>query len=338
MNAASCNEKNRVTIHVIITCSNQMSHPIPIQLQLGQVLGRSPTQRLHKWIARLSRTNCAPKIPARDLFAGEHWSVARKFHAMHRPGEDIRLWVCSAGYGLIPVDAPIMPYHATLTPGQADSVPGVAASWWSALSDWQGPTPDRPRSIRALVAADPTASFMFVLSKSYLRACGVDITAATAYIKDPNRLFIVSAGSEPQGDLAEFLVPADARLQAQMGGTRRALNARIGAHLLSTGVRSKDEATGRLERLLAAQPPIPRYNREKQSDDEILGFIAGRLAQAPSTSASQLLREFRDAGLACEQHRFTRLYRTLQETKSLSQQFRQSPLDDWEPRRGVGHR
>jgi hypothetical protein len=156
---------------------------------------------------------------------------------------------------------------------------------------------------------------MFVLSKSYLRACGVDITAATKYITDPNRLFIVSAGTEPQGALAEFLVPADARLQAQLGGTRRALNARIGAHLLSTGVRSRDEATGHLERLLAAQPPIPRYNREKQSDDELLGFIAGRLAQAPTASASQLLREFRDAGLACEQHRFTRLYRTLQETK-----------------------
>ena len=209
-----------------------------------------------------------------------------------------------------------MPYHATLTPGQADSVPGVASSWWSALGDWQGPTPDRPRSIRALVAADPAALFMFVLSKSYLRACGVDITAATANIRDPNRLFIVSAGTEPQGALAEFLVPADARLQAELGGTRRALNARIGAHLLSAGVHSRDEAARHLERLLAAQPPIPRYNREKQSDHEILSFIAGRLAQAPTTSASQLLREFRDAGLACEQHRFTRLYRTLAETRS----------------------
>jgi hypothetical protein len=316
MSVASWNESRRATIHVIVTCSNQMSLPIPGRLQLGQVSGNSATVRAHRWIARLSQTKNALQTPARDLFAGEHWSVARKFPTLHRPGEDIHEWVCSAGYGLIPVDAPIMPYHATLTPGQADSVPGVAASWWSALSDWQGPTPDRPRSIRALVAADSTALFMFVLSKSYLRACGVDITAATAYIKDPNRLFIVSAGTKPRGDLAAFLVPADARLQAQLGGTRRALNARIGSHLLSTGVRSRDEAAGHLERLLAVQPPIPRYSREEQSDDEILGFIAGRLAQAPGTSASQLLREFRDAGLACEQHRFTRLYRTLSETKS----------------------
>jgi hypothetical protein len=207
-----------------------------------------------------------------------------------------------------------MPYHATLTPGQADSVPGAVASWWSVLSEWQGPVPQHPRSIRALVAADPAAVFMFVLSKAYLRACGVDIAAACAYVNDLDRLLIVSAGGRPEGDLAAFMVPADARLQAHFGGTRRALNARIGAHLLSTGVRSKDEAAIHLGRLLAAQPSIPRYDRKKQSDREILDAIAKRLAHAPA-SANRLLREFRDAGLACEQHRFTRLYRTLVEVK-----------------------
>ena len=313
MSAINWDEGGRATIHVIVTCSNQKSRPIPPRLQLGQVPGPNAAQRARRWISRLTRTSSTPQIPARDLYAGEHWSVARKFPALHRPGEEIRLWACSAGYGLIPSDAPIMPYHATLTPGQANSVPGAVASWWSVLSEWQGPTPQHPRSIRALAAADPTALFIFVISKSYLRACGVDIAAACAYIKDPDRLFIVSAGARPQGDLAAFMVPADARLQAHLGGTRRALNARIGAHLLSTGVRSKDEAAEHLERLLAAQPPIPRYERKKQSDREVLDFIAGRLAHTPTAAANRLLREFRDAGLACEQHRFSRLYRTVTE-------------------------
>jgi hypothetical protein len=195
-------------------------------------------------------------------------------------------------------------------------VPGAAASWWSVLGEWQGPAPQHPRTIRALVAADPAAVFMFLLSKAYLRACGADITAACAHIDDLDRLLIVSAGGRPEGDLAAFMVPADARLQAHFGGTRRALNARIGAHLLSTGIRRKDEAAGHLARLLAAQSPIPRYDRKKQSDREILDIIAGRLAHAPAPSANRLLREFRDAGLACEQHRFTRLYRSLAEVKS----------------------
>ena len=296
-------------VHVVVTCANRMSRPIPETLQLGQVPGRTPTECARGWIARLAEASGAPQVAAVELYAGEHWSVARRFPAMTMPGEKVRLWACSAGYGLIPAEAPIMPHHATLTPGQADSVPGAFPSWWSLLSEWPGPVPGHPRGIGALVAADPDAVFMFVLSKNYLRACGADMAAACECLTDPNRFFIVSAGGRPDGDLAAFTVPADARLQARFGGTRRALNARIGAHLLEHRIRSKDEASAHLARLLAAQPPIPRYNRKRQSDREILDAIGTRLAQAPATSASRLLRELRDAGLACEQRRFSRLYR-----------------------------
>jgi hypothetical protein len=297
------------TVHVIVTCANRMSRPIPAYLQLGQIPGRTPIQRARGWITRLTETGSAPQVAALELYAGEHWSVARKFPSMHLPGEDVRLWACSAGYGLIPTEALIMPHHATLTPGQADSVPGAWTSWWSLLSEWPGPVPGHPRSIRALVAADPAAVFMLVLSKNYLRACSADVAAACEHATDSDRFFIVSAGGRPEGDLAAVAVPADARLQARFGGTRRALNARIGAHLLERGIRSKDEASRHLAQLLAAQPPIPRYDRKRQSDREILDAIAARLALAPAASANRLLREFRDAGLACEQHRFTRLYR-----------------------------
>jgi hypothetical protein len=304
------------TTHVIVTCANRKSLPIPSHLQLGEVPGTSAIERARTWIARLADTGSAPQIPASDLYAGEHWSVARKFAERAQSGEAIRLWACSAGYGLIPADARIMPYHATLTPGQADSVPGDPASWWTRLSEWPGPTPQFPRSIRALVASDPTALFMFVLSKNYLRACGDDIAAASEHIAAPDRLLIVSTGARLQGTLASFAVPADARLQAQFSGTRRALNARIGLYLLSKGIRGRGEATTDLTRLLAAQPPITRYGRKKQTDGEILDLIAQHLSRTPVPSANRLLREFRDAGLACEQNRFTRLYRTAAEARS----------------------
>ena len=316
MTGDACKQEQLTTVHVIVTCANRKSHPIPAHLQLGQVPGRTPVQRGRRWISRLAQADDVPQVSAVDLYAGEHWSVARGFPALHRPGEVIRLWACSAGYGLIPAEAPVKPYHATLTPGQADSVPGTAASWWSLLSEWSGPAPEHPRTIRALVTADPAATFMFVLSKSYLRACGADITSAREGITDLDRLFIVSAGARPEGDLAASMVPADARLQARFSGTRRALNARIGANLLAEGIRGKDEAADYLARLLAAQPPIPRYDRKKQSDREILDFIARSLAQAPATSANRLLREFRDAGLACEQRRFSQLYHKVMEATS----------------------
>ena len=308
--------ERRTSVHVIVTCANRKSMPIPSHLQLGEVPGSSAIERARTWIARLADTDSAPQVPAFDLYAGEHWSVARKFKDYERTSEEIRLWACSAGYGLIPAEARIMPYHATLTPNQADSVPGDAASWWRWLNEWPGPAPEYPRSIRALIASDPVAVFMFVLSKNYLRACGDDIAAGSGHIADPDRLLIVSAGARLHGDLAAFAVPADARLQAQFSGTRRALNARIGAHLLSAGIRGRSEATANMTQLLAAQPPIPRYDRKKQTDREILDLIAQRLSQTPAPSANRLLREFRDAGLACEQHRFSRLYRAAAEVTS----------------------
>jgi hypothetical protein len=313
----SHHDPERPTItHVIVTCANRKSLPISSHLQLGEVPGNSAIERVRTWIGRLADTGSALQVPASDLYAGEHWSVARRFAEQAQPGEDIRLWACSAGYGLIPAEARIMPYHATLTSGQADSVPGDAASWWTWLSEWSGPTPEFPRSIRALVASDPAALFMFVLSKNYLRACGDDIAAGSEHIADPDRFLIVSAGARLQGTLAAFAVPADARLQAQFSGTRRALNARIGFYLLSKGIRGRGEATADLTRLLAAQPPITRFDRKKQTDGEILDLIAQHLSRTPVPSANRLLREFRDAGLACEQHRFTRLYRTVAEARS----------------------
>ena len=141
MTESDSHHRPSATVHVIITCSNQKSRPIPARLQLGQVPGRNAAERARKWITRLSQTGNTPQLAALELYAGEHWSVARGYPALHKPEEDIRLWACSAGYGLIPVEAPIMPYHATLTPGQADSVPGAVASWWSLLSEWHGPAP-----------------------------------------------------------------------------------------------------------------------------------------------------------------------------------------------------
>ena len=44
-----------------------------------------------------------------------HGTGLARFRALHRSGGDTRLWVCSAGCGLIPADARIMRYYATLT-------------------------------------------------------------------------------------------------------------------------------------------------------------------------------------------------------------------------------
>lgn len=298
-------------VHVIVTCANRKSRAIPAEYQLGSVTGASPRARARQWIGRLAAADPERLVPAVDLYAGEHWSVARGYPGLSQPGETIRLWACSAGYGLVPAQARLVPYHATWTAGQYDSVPGSAPAWWADLAAWEGPDPSQPRTVAALAAADPAAVLLLVLSKNYLGACAGDLAAAARRDSDPGRIIVVSAGGRSADGLAPLMVPADARLQARFGGTRRALNARIAGHLLAAGVRHVGEAAEMMAKLLAEQPPIIRYDRVRQSDDEILSRIAARLASNPALSANRLLREFRDAGLACEQHRFVQLFRTL---------------------------
>jgi hypothetical protein len=130
-------------------------------------------------------------------------------------------------------------------------------------------------------------------------------------VADPDRLVVISAGTRNAGPLEGLLVPADARLQACLGGTRQTINSRVATELLSKGITSRAEATRYLTDLLEAQPPIRRYDRKKLTDEQTLALIGEALARVPGVSASKLLREFRDAGYACEQGRFAELHRSL---------------------------
>lgn len=301
-------------VHVVVTCTNRKTLPVPPALRLDSIPRHGVASRTRKWVGRLAGMSSAPLIAAQDLYAGEHWMIARSL-----PGQvdhaRVRLWICSAGYGLIPADAQIRPYAATFS-GRSDRVLGGAnggRQWWHALSGWDGPAPGEPRSICSLVTADPSAFFLLALSASYLDACRDDIAAAAGLVADTDTFMVISAGARHPGSIGAVMVPSDARLQGFLGGTRQVLNARIAAHLLSAGISGRAEAANCMARLLAEQPPVIRYERKRLSDRKVTEMIADRLAQAPDMSASRLLREFRDAGYACEQQRFAELHRQVVE-------------------------
>lgn len=311
MTSPAISQDGRTTMHVIVACANRKTAAIPAEFRLGSLTDLTATpEAAREWAARLSGPVGAAHLAAENLYAGEHWAVARQL-PVSAAAHATQLWVCSAGYGLIPAPALIRPYAATFS-GQEDRVPGGAEGarrWWQALAQWEGPAPGQPRSIRELAAAKPAASVMIALSAAYLDACRDDIAAAAEELRDPDRLLVISAGARGPGLLPGLIVPADARLQAVLGGTRQALNVRIAARLLEAGITSRAKATLHMAELLASQPPVARYERKKLSDEEVTTMIAGRLALEPGMPASRMLREFRDAGYACEQQRFAALHR-----------------------------
>ncbi len=203
------------------------------------------------------------------------------------------------------------PYAATLSPGHADSVPdgrAGAAAWWEAIASWEGPEPGQPRTFRELAKSDSGAAFLLVLSATYLQACRADIEAASA-LTDSDRFMIVSAGTRKSDPLGAWLLPASARLQSHLGGTRQVLNVRIAEELLKGQLTSRAAASEHLEGLLKRYPHMERYDREKFSDDaDVIDWIRAEYKHGRGASASGMLRALRDSGRACEQKRFGRLH------------------------------
>jgi hypothetical protein len=177
------------------------------------------------------------------------------------------------------------------------------------LSDWEGPDPGQPRTFRELVKSDPDATFLLAVSATYLQACRADIEAAAA-TAEQDRFMIVSAGTRASGLLDRRLLPANARLQAHLGGTRQVLNVRIAEDLLKRQLMSCAAATEYLENLLKSYPNMERWDREKFSGDaEVINWIRREYEQERGASASHMLRTLRESGRACEQKRFGRLHK-----------------------------
>jgi hypothetical protein len=302
----------RGCVHIVVTCANRKTTTVPEKLRLSSLRERRAGQRFAAWTHRLT-TSTVPVVPAADLYAGEHWLIARELP--DAPGRPAKLWVCSAGYGLIDVHTAIRPYAATFA---ADGSDAVAASvsqvqdWWSRLTQWPDPAPGQPRSFADLARRDPGATIVAVLSDAYLRACAKDLRAAAGLLARGEQLAVIG----PPGrcaDVDEFIVPVTARLRPVVGGSLQALNVRVAAHLLAAVSKShllnRRQLSELARQATESAPPDPsrRGSGQKLSDDEVRAYIRAQAACGPGT-ATRLLRRLRQSGQSCEQLRFKRLF------------------------------
>ena len=243
-------------LHIVVTCTNRKRQVVPTELRLGQLSHRTPAARFAAWTARLG-DDAHPRYPALDLYAGEHWQIARTLTAETPVGRNAVLWVASAGYGLIPADAAICAYGATFSAPADDTVGATldeVASWWQRLGDWPGPAPDRPRTFAEMARRSPNGKIIAVLSEAYQRACCDDLIAA-AGILEPEALSVIGP-PDARPELADVLVPITATLRHTVGGSLQALNVRAAKHLLKHGAGSGRRRYGR-RRLPPCRPTRP---------------------------------------------------------------------------------
>lgn len=313
------------SINIIVTCTKRKTVSIPERLKLRHVPPASVSTKARLWQERLNAT-AAATTSVRELYCGDHWSIAKSMEeASPCRGTSIRIWVASAGYGLIALDDRIKPYSATFSPSHPDSVSinttgdtwsSTFANWWKLMSQWSGPTMGNPRTISGLVADSPNSPLLVIASENYLTAIKHDLLNAVPLLANLDLLSIFSAGSKSLGPLSKHIVPYDARLQRIVGGALRSLNMRVARKALEDSAGSLPVfplLRKRFSRLLRTQPKFEQIERESMTDAAVRRFIVKELQRNPHACHSPLLRKFRDGNNACEQKRFAHLYRDIRE-------------------------
>lgn len=311
------------SINVVVTCANRKTVPAESDLEIRTLKAKGTTNRAQHWIRRLSARSRSAAIVADALYCGEHWSVVRSIPAVaERAGRSPRIWICSAGYGLISSQSRVHSYSATFAPSDVNSVTNgsqgrdrreAANKWWTKLAQWKGPSPQSVRTFSKLARKHPNDPLLVVASRDYLLAVEDDLKNAAKELRSPSLLMLISAGTRQLGTLSAHLLPCDARLQRCLGGTRVSLNARIARHLIGNSTASKidvSSAKGYLATLLRAQPHIVGHPRIRSTNAEVKRFIKQEVTAGRVTSPTKMLGRFRATGRACEQSRFGHLYRT----------------------------
>src|SRR5580698_6386019 len=314
-------------VNLIVTCTSRKTQTPTRGFRMRDLHEKSVSVQAHRWIEML-RTKVSGNeshTEAFKLYCGEYWSMERELPtAARKSGVSIRVWICSAGYGLITPNSEIRPYGATFSPEERDCVTRgldaatrrvAAQEWWKQIAIWSAPRGNRVRSLTSLARQYPRTPLVVVASSDYLYALEKDLSGALDALSDSDLLLIVSAGTKSFGKFSDNLVPCDARLQPLVGGTRASLNIRIAKLLIERSCKMRFGAkrvSVELSRLLRRQPPIENYQRRAATDQQVRTFIRTQAYKGGMViSRSALLRQFRDSGKACEQSRFANLYRQM---------------------------
>jgi len=222
--------------------------------------------------------------------------------------------VVSAGLGLIAADRPIPAYGMTIGGRGPESVREQvaghfdAAAWWQSVSAGPFATP-----LASLFEDGSDLPVLVALTQPYAQMLAPSLEDLTDTAIRRVRIAGIDLARLLPKRVANQVLPYDGRLEAILPGTKADFPQRALFHFVKNGLAAcpSGNATDHcrwVESALADQPAPERPVRPRLSDDEIVQLIERHLPEACGIGG--LLRVLRDReGVACEQARFSRLYR-----------------------------
>lgn len=290
---------------VVTNCTSRKRAGVP----LARLEPSSYTSELAEAV-RLWRTTLASQpclLPAGRLYVGRSINEARTVSEMLHA----KLYVISAGLGLVPADCTVPGYDLSAT-GTTKGLHSVLERCGASIIDWwRELTGDR--GVKWLLSNSPTSVVLLALPADYLRLVRGEFESLSPSETSRLRVFTSVAGARMLAHLPQVSVmPYDERLESvpNMAGTRsdfpqRALRhfvCHLGAHQLPT-----DAAHREVEIAMSAYTKRIHPARRRLTDAEVCDLIR-KGWQACGGNSARLLRYLRDdEKVACEQGRFAKL-------------------------------
>jgi hypothetical protein len=307
------------TLHIIASCSGRKREPAGQDLRIHAIHERSIEKRHQLWIDRLRRSS-GTLFRGDELYAGDHATVLRSSRALAaEKGWTARLWILSAGYGLVSETQEVRSYSATFANGDVDSVsadPQEKAQWWNlccAVSEESGLG---PRSLRDLLEREEGATFVVIASPRYLEAVAGDLTLGIDSSTGSTVRIISSKNPVFTDSFKDSFLAVSADQATLLGGTLSSLHARvareiIGKDLLAENIRDLRKRFGTLLGVARRTPG------QRATDEQVLEHIKTLCRQDPHMPATRALAVLRGQGVACEQKRFGSLFAEARRRESL---------------------
>lgn len=304
-------------IHLIVPCTARKRSVFGQTVELSDIEGRNYIDLAKKWFDALEQSD-ALSVSAKDLYAGEAWSLA-----LELSNEFDFQWVVSAGYGFICADHHIKPYDATFSSGNKNSIPifnkntvrGRNKAWWDALHHVRKEVSGQINNIEELFLKYPRDQFLILGSKTYFELIKDDIERCLKEGVIASEQVVIIASSQVGSCIDFQTVLFSGHLRKFFGGTMAALNYRVVKWLISKDlnfcVKDYREMISSIRILEDEEKKIKKPKMDgKEIEKEIEKILAIHGSEASSyTKALSLFRK--KYGLSCEQKKFSELYKKI---------------------------
>lgn len=305
---------------IVTNCTNGKRGPGNAKLNVRSCPEGTVEQVGGWWLAERASYR-GPTLPAGQRYKGRAFLDART--AAECVGGP--LFVISAGMGLISSEYAIPDYDLTTTKGP-DSIKGrILKGLWHPEQWWR--VVNGSEDVLASLLKQTTAKVLIAASAPYLAMIQADLLAAPANALNRCRLFTSTLGAKAlAGPLLRLAMPYDARLDGTGSSHRGTLSdfpQRALLHFVQAGwsivASEPEEDARRVDEALRTYALRPRVKRSRLSDDELLAVLWEKRDTIRAAGKPPLRFVRDDLGIACEQGRFSRLYREFR-TQTLAQE------------------